>query len=206
MARLKKGKVTTKDDRILVFVSNYLKHYNATEAAIAAKYSPKTAYQAGSRLLKNVEVRNAIAKAEREFENRIFTSKEKILKELALIGFSSIDDHVDIDAGGFVKAKTFAEMPSGAVRCIKKIKEKRTIKAIQGTKDKTSEDVVLESTFEFELHDKIQALINMGKELGMFRDRKEIGLDDKTIDLILAALPKDYADAVKNELMKMKGE
>jgi phage terminase small subunit len=201
----KRNKIDIKN-RINAFVNHYLKHYNATEAAIAAGYSPKSADNQGWRMMKNEDVQRAITEAERRLENKVFVSKEKILKEMSLIGFSSIDDHVDVDVGGFVKAKTFAEMPTGAVRCIKKIKEKRTIKSIQGTKDKPSEDVILESTFEFELHDKIQALINMGKELGMFRDRKEIGLDDKTIDLILAALPKDYADAVKSELMKMKGE
>ena len=201
----KRNKIDIKN-RINAFVNHYLKHYNATEAAIAAGYSPKSADNQGWRMMKNEDVQRAITEAERRLENKVFVSKEKILKEMSLIGFSSIDDHVDVDVGGFVKAKTFAEMPTGAVRCIKKIKEKRTIKSIQGTKDKPSEDVILESTFEFELHDKIQALINMGKELGMFRDRKEIGLDDKTIDLILSALPKDYADAVKSELMKMKGE
>ena len=206
MPRIKKGKVITKDDKISAFVRNYLKHYNATEAAIAAKYAPNSAHVSGSRLLKDAKVQALIAEAEKRFENRIFISKEKILKELALIGFSAIDDHLEIGEGGLIQAKTFEEMPPGAVRCIKKIKEKRVIRTEKGTKDKPDGEEILDSTFEFELHDKIQALINMGKELGMFREKKEFGLDDKTIDLILAALPKDYADAVKSELMKMKGE
>jgi phage terminase small subunit len=201
----KRNKIDIKN-RINAFVKHYIKHYNATQAAIAAGYSPKSADNQGWRMMKNEDVQKAITEAERRLENKVFITKEKILKELALIGFSSIDDHIEIDTGGFVKAKTFEEMPTGAVRCIKKIKEKRTIKSVQGTKDKPSEDIVLDSTFEFELYDKVQALINMGKEFGMFRDRKEIGLDDKTVDLILAALPKDYADAVRNELMKLKGE
>lgn len=44
------------------FVDAYLVEPNATKAAIAAGYSKKTAYSAGGRLLKNVEVAAAVAK------------------------------------------------------------------------------------------------------------------------------------------------
>lgn len=51
------SKLTEKQKR---FVEEYLIDLNATQAAIRAGYSPKTAYSAGQRLLKNVEVRKAI--------------------------------------------------------------------------------------------------------------------------------------------------
>lgn len=44
------------------FISEYLKTGNATEAAKFAGYSEKTAYSAGQRLLKNVEIIKEIAK------------------------------------------------------------------------------------------------------------------------------------------------
>jgi len=43
------------------FASEYPKDRNATQAAIRAGYSPKTAYSQGQRLLKNVEVLRVIA-------------------------------------------------------------------------------------------------------------------------------------------------
>ncbi len=43
------------------FVQEYLIEPNATQAAIRAKYSKKTAYSQGQRLLKHVEVAAAIA-------------------------------------------------------------------------------------------------------------------------------------------------
>jgi len=45
-----------------IFVSEYLKSGNATEAAINAGYSKKTAYSIGQRLLKNVEINQKIMK------------------------------------------------------------------------------------------------------------------------------------------------
>ena len=46
------------------FVEEYLVDLNATQAAIRAGYSAKTAYSQGQRLLSHVEVRRAIQKAQ----------------------------------------------------------------------------------------------------------------------------------------------
>ena len=43
-----------------LFCLEYIRDGNATQAAIRAGYSPKTAYSTGQRLLKNVEVRARI--------------------------------------------------------------------------------------------------------------------------------------------------
>lgn len=42
------------------FIAEYLRDKNATQAAIRAGYSKKTAYSQGERLLRNVDVRSAI--------------------------------------------------------------------------------------------------------------------------------------------------
>lgn len=46
--------------RQTIFISEYLKTGNATEAAKAAGYAERTAYSTGQRLLKNVEIAKAI--------------------------------------------------------------------------------------------------------------------------------------------------
>lgn len=51
--------------QIMIFVTEYLKNgNNATQAAISAGYSEKTAYSQGSRLLKSVEVQQYLNKTE----------------------------------------------------------------------------------------------------------------------------------------------
>lgn len=187
-----------------MFILNYLKTYNATQAAKEAGYSAKTARSQGQRLLTNVDIQKAIAAAERRIESKISISKERILKELALIGFSDIREYVTVDANGCIKAVSIENLPLGASCAIKKVKEKRVIKSIQRPKDKSLEDIILEITFEFELHNKITALLNMGKELGMFRERHNVGLDIKTVESILSALPPDYAEAVRVKLSEIK--
>jgi len=49
------------------FISEYTKDFNATQAAIRAGYSPKTAYSIGQRLLKNVEVQAAMKEHRKKF-------------------------------------------------------------------------------------------------------------------------------------------
>jgi phage terminase small subunit len=192
-------------DKQLAFCYEYVKDYNGTQAAVRTGYSQKTAKQQASRLLTKVDIQRVITDFETEIQNKTLISKEKILRELALIGFSDIQDYITIDVSGCVKAVCIDDLPLGVSRAIKKVKEKRVIKSSQGSKDKQLKDIIQESTFEFELHDKITALINMGKELGMFRERREVGLDEKCVEEILGALPKEFADAVRIKLFEVKG-
>ena len=49
------------------FISEYTKDFNATQVAIRAGYSPKTAYSIGQRLLKNVEVQAVMKEHRKKF-------------------------------------------------------------------------------------------------------------------------------------------
>ncbi|MFC3559533.1 terminase small subunit [Pedobacter jamesrossensis] len=71
------------------FISEYLKLGNATEAAKFAGYSKKTAYSAGQRLLKNVEIIDEISKYHKiAVENAEITVTRVInmIKNIALNG------------------------------------------------------------------------------------------------------------------------
>jgi len=58
------------NQRQLAFIQEYLVCGNATKSAIKAGYSKKTAYSQGQRMLKNVEVKKAIAKAQQKTAER----------------------------------------------------------------------------------------------------------------------------------------
>ena len=58
------------------FITEYTKDLNATQAAIRAGYSPKTAYSQGQRLLKNVEVQKTM----QESHDKAIADKEERLK------------------------------------------------------------------------------------------------------------------------------
>lgn len=64
-----------------LFVQEYLIDLNATQAAIRAGYSPKTAYSMGQRLLKNVEVAAAIAEALAKRAERVEIDQDYVLRQ-----------------------------------------------------------------------------------------------------------------------------
>lgn len=78
-------------DKQRKFVNEYLVDLNATQAAIRAGYSEKTAYSQGQRLLKNVEIQEHLQKRQADLQNDAVTP-EKVIEELAKIGFSKSTD------------------------------------------------------------------------------------------------------------------
>ena len=77
------------------FVEEYLIDLNATQAAIRAGYSAKTANEQGARLLVNVSIQKAISRAMTARSNRTNISQERVVNELAKIAFLNISDIID---------------------------------------------------------------------------------------------------------------
>lgn len=69
-------------DKQALFVQEYITSLNATQSAIRAGYSQKTAYSIGQRLLKNIEVKQALDMAMNERKERTELSADYVLKNL----------------------------------------------------------------------------------------------------------------------------
>lgn len=65
-----------------LFAIEYLTDFNATQAAIRAGYSEKTAYSQGPRLLKNVEVQEYLKNCRDEVKNGKIASQDEVLQQL----------------------------------------------------------------------------------------------------------------------------
>lgn len=77
MAR--KQKLTAKQE---AFVREYLIDMNATQAAIRAGYSERTAYRIGADLLQKTSARTAIEAALKERERRVEVTQDQVLRDL----------------------------------------------------------------------------------------------------------------------------
>jgi phage terminase small subunit len=193
-------------DKYARFVQEYLIDLNKEKAAERVGYAKGSARSTVSRMLRNTTVVAAINEGKKLIASRAMVNQDEVLKELALIGFADMADFIKVDEGGAVYAIPLEQLKSGASRIIKKIKEKRTIKSCQGSKDKPSEDMILESTYEFELHDKVKSLLGI-------LDRVKPGADDpQKIDVThtLTNMPpefktiKEWEEAYKNMTKKEK--
>lgn len=76
------GELTAKQS---LFVAEYLKDLNATQAAIRAGYSPKTAQEQSSRLLSNVMVQKAIEAAKAQRAKQAQITAEQVLADIVSI-------------------------------------------------------------------------------------------------------------------------
>ena len=108
--------LTDKQER---FAQAYILHRNATEAAKAAGYAPRSAYNQGYRMLKNDEIVERIADLENELETNIDVISEienqytfakanghtnsaiKALELLSRVRGAKSDKAIDISKEGF---------------------------------------------------------------------------------------------------------
>jgi phage terminase small subunit len=72
------------------FVREYLVDLNATQAAIRAGYSEKTADQQASRLLTNVKVQEAVTKGREKLAHKVEVTTERVLG--GLLAEATADD------------------------------------------------------------------------------------------------------------------
>lgn len=81
--------LTAKQQR---FVDEYLVDLNATQAAIRAGYSEKTAYSIGNENLKKPEIAAAVAAAQEKLAGKLEITAEKVLRDLEDLRVLAIKD------------------------------------------------------------------------------------------------------------------
>ena len=80
------------------FVNAYLISGNATQAAIKAGYSKKTAYSQGQRMLKNVEIEKVIQQHKQRMSQETDISVIQVVKEIRQIALNGKSDHIRLRA------------------------------------------------------------------------------------------------------------
>lgn len=96
------------------FCLEYLIDANATQAAIRAGYSKKTAYSQGERLLKNVEIQNYIQEQMKELESNTIASAEEVIKYLTSVLRGESQSEIVVvegDGDGLSSAKKIQKAP-----------------------------------------------------------------------------------------------
>uniref|UniRef100_A0A6M3XBC9 Putative terminase n=2 Tax=viral metagenome TaxID=1070528 RepID=A0A6M3XBC9_9ZZZZ len=163
-------KLTPKQE---MFCKEYLVDLNATQAAIRAGYSEKTAASVGCENLIKPYIQECIQSLMKSRVDRTEITQNKVLMELAILAFSDLADYLDIiEDTGAIRAKSFKEMEGNKSRAIESIKEDRAIK-----ENANGDSVTVYDKVSFKLHSKIRALELLGKHLGMFVDNVKLSGD-----------------------------
>lgn len=147
-------------DKQKKFVDEYLIDLNATQAAIRAGYSPKTANEQGARLLTNVSVQRYLEQKQAVIARRTGISQDRVVRELAKIAFVNINNICT--SNGRIKA----DATDDDLSCIESIKVKQSESDTGSSEER-----------EVKLCSKLKALELLGKHLGMWNDKVDLNLN-----------------------------
>ncbi len=136
----------------LRFIDEYLIDFNATQAAIRAGYSAKTASSIAFTLLRKVEIQEAIVAKQRELAHKAGVTRERIVAEAARLAFSDVRQLFDSD-GNLKQIKDLDDAAAAAVA------------GVELTVAGNGDDVVM--TKKIKLWDKNSAIDKLLKHLGM---------------------------------------
>lgn len=156
-------------DRQKAFVREYCVDFNATQAAVRAGYSEKTAMQQGSRLLSNVEIQLAVQDETKKQGEASRDIKERILEELALIAFSRLSDYT---SDGQLKA--LEDIDADKIAAIGSIEVNETTGGGKGQEWKSVKT-------KFKLWSKEKALELLMRHHGMLNDKLQVDLPDPVV-------------------------
>jgi phage terminase small subunit len=149
------------------FCDEYLIDFNASAALLRAGYKSKNPDVDGYQLLVRPSVQEYIKIRMKAREKRTEITQDRVLQELAKIGFADIKDFLR-----YRTERTIVDTDDEGEPVIgyKQIVEAKASDEIDGTLV-NEVSVGRDGTFKFKLHDKMAALEKMGKHLGMFVDR-----------------------------------
>lgn len=141
-----------------LFVAHYLKSLNATQAAIEARYSRKTAKQIGSQLLAKPHIIAAIAAKQAPSLSKLDLTAEGIKEEIRRL--AHFDPALLFDATG--KLLHLKDMPPEVRACVKSVEVLK--------RNTTAGDGQMDEVYKVQFWDKPSALQMAAKHLLLLVD------------------------------------
>lgn len=163
------------------FADEYLKDYNATRAAKRAGFSPVSAHVEGCLALKKPKVIAHIRQRQAALAKKYEVTQERIVAELAKIGFSTMGDYMRVTPDGqpYIDLSDLQEAEAAALSEI-------TVDDYVDGRGDNARDV---KRVKIKLHDKKGALVDLAKHLGMFAKNGDEGDDTELKIVVEGGLP-----------------
>lgn len=149
------------------FVEEYIVDLNATQAAIRAGYSARSAVVTGARLLANANVAAAVQSLKDERSQRTEVTADRVLKALAAVAFGDVRALFNED-GNMIQPSKLSDEAASMVAGIE------IVTSAKG-------DGEVERVAKIKTNDRLRALELIGRHLSMFTDKLEVAA---TVDLV----------------------
>lgn len=141
------------------FVSEYLKDLNATQAAIRAGFSAKTAKQAGSRLLTNVDIASEISEGQARQLKAADLSATRTLEEIRRLAFADLRKLFD-EQGNLKPIHLLDDEAAASIASIEVVK-----------KNLAAGDNQTDTVHKLKVWDKTRNLEMLAKHFGLLEDK-----------------------------------
>lgn len=180
------------------FVDEYLIDLNGTQAAIRAGYSERTARQIADQNMSKLVIKAEIQKRMKSRSERTEITQDMVLRELAKIGFSDIRKVVRW-------GETMVRMVDSDEEGAEDMVPYHGLALIDSTEvdDDTAAAIAEVSQgrdgLKVKLHDKKGALVDIGRHLGMFKDKVEMS-GPNGAPLLAATLSDDQLERLARKI------
>jgi phage terminase small subunit len=146
------------------FVEEYMKDFDATNAAMRVGYARTSAYANSYRLLRHPEIAAAVERAMAARKKRIGATADRVVEEYARIAFADIRRVFDWDDGGKnLRVKTGLSADDAA-----------SIREVERSAD---------GSVKLKLYDKKASLDALARHLGLFHPRASMEVTrDRTVN------------------------
>ena len=156
--------------------------------------APKTINNRAYELFDNGEIAGRVAELQAKIEKRTEITVDAVLAELAKIGFANTEDYIRVTPDGdpYIDLSSLTREQAAAISEV----------AVDDHVEGRGSDSRTIRKVRIKFHDKKGALVDIGKYLGMFPSKVEVGGPGggpiQTFDI--ASLPKEERDALLKEL------
>lgn len=164
MARTPGNESPSLTDKQQRFVDEYLIDLNATQAAIRAGYSEKTARAVGCENLTKPDIMNAVHNAKAKRSERTQITQDRVLKEIARLGFSDLRN-VMTNGGGLLNPTEWDDDTAAAISSLEVVRQN------SGEYDSDGRPIP-EHVHKIKVWDKNAALEKLAKHLGIYAPEK----------------------------------
>jgi phage terminase small subunit len=164
------------------FCLEYLIDFNATQAAIRAGYSEKTAKQIGQQNLSKLDVHARLTELKEARQKKATKTADDIERELEKLAFSDVTNVVTWNESGMCFVKNSDEIAPEHSAAIEQIEVTEKVSA----GNKADDSMTLRTKVKH--HSKLKALELLGKQKGMFADKVEVSGDEGFANILAAAL------------------
>ena len=188
-------------DKQKMFCEEYLIDFNSTQAAIRAGYSEKTARAIGCENLTKLDIQDYLTKLKAERAERVRISQDDVVRELSHIAFDDIKNYLKFKTEK-VKVDEVDGKPIYDYKTIVDVKDSQTI----DTRNIQEVAIAPNGAFKFKLYGKDDALVNLGRHLGIFNDKLNLTGEEGASEIKISFVDKTKRNTGAEKDPKIAGD